>query len=83
MDHQHVLSKLGDIFANVLGEDFVNQGLVAHVSAARFLAELIEHARIDTDGDQLTRFVTERGSTDTSHRLELHRRRLGDVRKVN
>ena len=41
----------------MLSEHLVDQRLVAHVPTARFAAELIEHARIDTDRDQLARFI--------------------------
>jgi hypothetical protein len=47
----------------VLSKHLVDQRLVAHVPTARFAAELIEHARIDTDRDQLTRFIPKRGSS--------------------
>ena len=76
-------SLLRNVFPNVLGQDFVDERLVTHASAARFLAELIEHAGIDTNRDQLAWFVTERRSAHAPHRLQLLGRRLGDVRKVN
>src|SRR5918996_3608251 len=74
---------LRDVFADVLGQHFVDERLVAHASAARFLAELIEHAGVDTNRDQLAWFVTERRSADAPHRLQLLGRRLGDFREVN
>src|SRR5439155_10990957 len=47
---------LRNVFAYVLSQHFVDQRLVSDAATARFLAELIEHARIDTDRDQLARF---------------------------
>jgi len=42
---------LRHVFSDVLGQDFVDQRLVANAAAARFLAELIEHTWIDPDRD--------------------------------
>jgi hypothetical protein len=58
----------------VLGEHLVDQRLVSDTPAVRFLPELIEHAWIDTDRNQLAWFVTKRGPTHSSHCLELLRR---------
>src|SRR5205814_3768184 len=44
---------LRHVFADVLSQHFVDQRLVPHAATARFLAELIEHARVDTNRDQL------------------------------
>jgi hypothetical protein len=44
----------------VFREYLVDQRLVADVSAARFLAERFEDARVDADRDQPSRFVTKR-----------------------
>jgi hypothetical protein len=74
---------LRHVLADVLGENLVDQRLVADAPAARFLTELIEDAWIDTDRDQLTRFVTEWGPTHPSHGLQLRGRRIGYVGKVN
>ena len=51
---------LRDVFADVFREHLIDQRLVADVSAARFLAERLEDARINADRDQSARFVTER-----------------------
>ena len=40
---------LRDVLADVPGQDFVDERLVPDTAAARFLAKLIEHARIDVD----------------------------------
>ena len=71
------------VSADVPSEHLVDQRLVAHAPTARFAAELIEHARIDTDRDQLARFIPKRRASHPSHRLELRGRRLGNVRVVN
>ena|SRR6266540_6469927 len=74
---------LRDIFADMLCQDFVDQCLVAYPSSACFLAELIEHARINPDRDQLPRFITEWRTAHAPHRFQLRGRRIGNVRKVN
>ncbi len=75
--------RLRDVFADVFREHLVDERLVADVSAARFLAERLEHARIDANRDQSSRFVAKRRPPYPSHRLELFGRRLGNVRVVN
>src|SRR6266545_4498684 len=77
------LGRLRDIFADMLCQDFVDQCLVAYPSSACFLAELIEHARINPDRDQLPRFITEWRTAHAPHRFQLRGRRIGNVRKVN
>ena len=54
-----------------MSQHFVDQRLVSDAAPARFLAELLEHARIDTDRDQLARFVAERRPAHPSHGLQL------------
>ena len=49
----------------MLGQHFVDQRLIPNAPPTRFFAELIEHARIDTDRDRLARFVAERRPTTT------------------
>ena len=51
---------LRDILADVSSQDFVDEGLISDASATCFLAELIEHSRIDANRDQLARLVAER-----------------------
>jgi hypothetical protein len=53
----------------VPSQDFINKGLIPDAASARFLAELIEHSGIDSDRDQLARFIAKRRATDASHRL--------------
>jgi len=52
-------------------QHFVDQRLIPNPSAARFLSELIEHTRIDTDRDELAGFVTEGGPAHAPHRFQL------------
>jgi hypothetical protein len=67
-------SLLRDVLADVPSQDLVDEGLVPHTPSACFLAELIEYARIDSNRNELARFVAERGATDAPHRLQLLRR---------
>ena len=67
-------SILRDIPTGVPSQDFINKGLIPDAASTCFLAELIEHARIDSNRDQLARFVAERRATDAPHRLQLRRR---------
>jgi hypothetical protein len=76
-------SLLRDILADVPSQNIVDEGLIPHTTPTCFLAELIEHSRIDSNRDQLARFIPKRRATDASHRLQLFRRRLGNVREVN
>jgi hypothetical protein len=66
-------SRLRDIFAHVASQNFVDEGLVPDAAATCFLAELIEHSRIDSNRDQQARFVAERRPTDAPHGLQLRR----------
>src|SRR5712691_5176249 len=74
---------LRNVFAHVLRQHLIDQRLVPDAATARFLAELIEHTRIDTDRDQLTRFGAERRPTHPPHGLQLLGRRIGNIRKVD
>lgn len=49
---------LCDVFANVPSQNFVNECLVPDTAAARFLAKLIEHSRIESNRDEPARFVS-------------------------
>ena len=42
---------LGDVLTDMPSQDFVDESLVADAAPARFLAELIEDSRIDSDRD--------------------------------
>ena len=65
---------LRDILTSVPSEEFVHDGLISDAAAACFLAELIEHARVDSDRNQLARLIAERRPTDAAHGLQLRRR---------
>jgi hypothetical protein len=58
----------------VPSQDFVDEGLVTDAPPACFLTELIEHPGIDSNRDQLARFIAKRRSADAPHRLQLRRR---------
>jgi hypothetical protein len=75
-------SRLRDVLAHVASEDFVNERLVPD-AAAGFLAELIEHSRIDSNRDQLARFIAKRRPADTPHRLQLLRRGIASSLLLN
>jgi hypothetical protein len=64
-------SVLRDILADVPSQDFVNEGLIPDAAATCFPTELSEHSRIDSNRDQLPRFITKRRATDAAHRLQL------------
>ena len=49
-------------------------GLVPHPAPACFLAELIEHSGVDTNRNELARFVAKRRAAHAPHGLQLRRR---------
>jgi len=80
-DFHHGL--LGDVLTDVPCQDFVDEGLVPDAAPACFLAELIEHSRIDSNRNELTRFVAKRGPANAPHGGQLPGRRIGNVREIN
>ena len=54
---------LRDVLPRVLRQYLVDERLIADTPRARLAAERLEDARIDTNGDQLTRFFPERRPT--------------------
>jgi hypothetical protein len=64
---------LRDVLADVPSQDFVDKGLISDAASTCFLAELIEHSRIDANGDQLARLIAERRPADAAHALQLLR----------
>jgi hypothetical protein len=76
-------SLLRDVLAHMPSEDFVDEGLIPDAAPACFLTELIEHSSIDSNRNDLARFVAERRPTDAPHGLQLVRRRIGNLREVN
>jgi hypothetical protein len=67
-------SLLRDILADVPSQDFVDQGLIPDAASTCFLTELIEHSRIESNRDQLARFIAKGGATDAPHCFQLLRR---------
>jgi hypothetical protein len=78
-----VVIALRHVLPNVPCQDFVDERLVSDTAPARFLAELLEHPRIEANRDELTWFISEGRPTHAPHNLQLLRRRIGNVRKVN
>ena len=74
---------LRDVFPNVRREHLVDQGLVTDLPAPCFLAELLEHFRINANSDQLTRLTSEGRPPHPPHGLQLLWRRVWDIREVN
>ena len=64
-------SVLRDILMGVSSENFINKDLIPDAAPACFLAELIEHSRIDSDRDQLARLIAKGRATDAPHGLQL------------
>jgi hypothetical protein len=50
----------------MFGEHFTDQRLVSQVSALRLFSKLVDHARIDTDRDQLSRLFADRRTADAA-----------------
>jgi hypothetical protein len=67
-------SRLRDVLADVPSQDFVDERLVPDTPPACFVAELIEHSGIDSNRNELARFIAKRRATDAPHRLQLLRR---------
>lgn len=65
---------LRDILTSVPSQYFVDEGLVSDAAATCFLAEPIEHSRIDANRDQLARYVAKRRPAEAPHRLQLRLR---------
>lgn len=74
---------LRDVLADVLGEHVVDERLVPDALSARGLPELLEHAGVHADRDQLAWGVPDGGPTHPAHRPELNGRCLRDVTEVN
>jgi hypothetical protein len=57
----------------VPSQDFINKCLIPDTPSACFLAELIEDSGVDTNRNELARFVAKRRATDAPHDLQLLR----------
>jgi len=82
-DFRAVRCALRDVFADVFGQDLVDQRLVPDAAATRFLPKLRQDLGVEPDGDQPTSLVSQRRPPDAAHRPQLRGRRFGDVAVVN
>ena len=64
---------LRDILTGVPSQHFVNKCLIPDTPSTCFLAELIEDSGVDTNRNELARFVAKRRATDAPHDLQLLR----------
>ncbi len=64
---------LRDILTGVPSQDFIDKRLIPDTAPPCFLAELIEHSRVDSDRDQLAGLVAKGRTTDAPHGLQLLR----------
>jgi hypothetical protein len=62
---------LGDILPDVLCQYLIDEGLIPDPALTGFLPKLLEHVRIDTNRNELTRFVTQGRSANSTHRPQL------------
>ena len=69
--------------ARVLSEDPINQRLVPNVVTLGFCSEALQDVGIETDRNQLTCGVANRGTADSSHRAKLFGGRLRNIREVS
>ena len=74
---------LRDVLAHVLGQDLVDERLIAHSTSARFLSELVENSWVYADRNQLARAVAQRWPSNAPHRPQLLGRRIWNVREIN
>jgi hypothetical protein len=65
---------LRNVLANVPSQNIIDKGLVPHPAPARLLPELIQHSGIDSNRNQLARFVAKWRAADAPHGPELRRR---------
>jgi hypothetical protein len=77
-----VVTALRHVLPHVPCQDFVDERLVSDTAPARFLAELLEHPRIEANRDELTWLISEGRPIHAPHNLRLLRRRIGNVRKT-
>jgi hypothetical protein len=73
----------GHVLFGVPGQHFVDEGLIAHTPALRFLPERSKHSRVQTNGNELAGRDADGRPADALHRFQLLRRRIGDVREIN
>ena len=66
-------SLLRDILADVPSQDFVDKGLISDAASTCFLAELIEHSRIDVKWRSTGEAHRRAEAADAAHGLQLLR----------
>src|SRR5258708_2425308 len=64
----------------VVGQHFIDERLVSQIPALRFLPKLVDHSRIESDRNKLTRLLADRRTSDAPHRAELLSRSLWNIR---
>jgi hypothetical protein len=74
-----LMRQLRNTVPHVVGENLVDQRLIADVPAPRFLSERLQHARINADRDQTAGFFPNRRTPDPAHCLQLFGGCLGNV----
>jgi len=73
----------GHVMTDVVREYAIDECLVPHAPAFRFLPEASEDGRIQPNRNQLTRLVTEQRTADAAHRPQLLAGGLRYVREIN
>lgn len=71
------------VLPDVLGQDLIDERLIADAPPFGLLTELPEDASVEPNRDQLPRRIAKRRSSDPAHRPQLLGRRLGDVAEIN
>lgn len=64
---------LRDVFPDVLGEDLVDQRLIADALSACGLPKLLEYDGVEANRNQLARRLADRRTSDPTHGPELFR----------
>ena len=80
--HHKVVAGSRNVF-HVFGQHFIDERLVPQIAALRFLPKLVDHSRIETNCNQLTRLFADRRTSDASHRAKLLCGSLWNVREIN
>ena len=79
--HERLITTAADLrnMFHVFGQHFIDERLVSQIAALRFLPEFVDHSRIETNCNELTRLFADRRASDASHRAELLGRSLWNV----
>jgi hypothetical protein len=84
--HKHAAVRqvaLRDVLLDVLGEDFVDKGLIPNTASTSLSSELLQYDWIEPDRDQVAWFVSHWRTADATHRFQLLWRRIRDLREIN